>query len=696
VKHLFFAIVFSLVCFSNLFAQEDEIPDSPQSGGTGIIRVEDTLKTYFKYWHLGADNLPHEQEVDTFLTFFHHYNPMYRNSFQQLSVNTGNFGSPVLKQTQGNFFFNHSYLYYNSLQPSIYNRATYFFFQTNEQYGFNNQNGLFYHTNKPYSSIFYHMNGSVSEEEQSLRFEHSQNVNKSLNIGINYNLMNSIGTYWNQKTSNNSLRLFSSFIGRVYMAHASFSFNKFKNSENGGVSTEADLSENANIVRMNLQEALSTNKNNNVLLVQRLNFGKKVLIEKDTVAIQRADSIRNAQKMLDSEEGITQPPPVINPADTIPQYDFILKHSITHRFEYVTHSRIYTDPEPTSGFYQNVFHADSSLTRDSVFYRSFLNTFEWQLPVNPERKILPLLGLRFLASNEIDYHHNLKHFILKQNDTLISNTYIGAHLFKDKGKFLHFDFSSKYYVLGYKLGDYSLKGEMKQFIKSKKDSSVVAVAGTIEQTTPDIFFQKYYSNHFKWNNNFDDQFTIKIDGAFTKPAWNLSVGGGLQLLHNHLYMGVDTLPHQTSNAIEGMYAFVNKDFRLGVFHFNNRVLYQQYSDNSVIHYPDLALLNTTYFEYTFFKNVLQVQLGFDITYTTEHFAPAYMPALGLYYVQNEIKTGNYPMIDVFLNAKLKGAFLFLKFEHLNTAITGEKYMPVVNYPSTEMMFRFGVFWRFFN
>lgn len=722
MKKTIILCIASLLISANTIAQRDNIPalggegeKNNNEGGTGIVRVEDTLQTYIKIWHLGSNNLPVELEIDTFLTFFHHYNPIYKNSFKQLSLNTGNIGSPNLKLTNKSYFTAHSHLYYHKLQPSIYDAKPFLFIKNMTPYMYDAYNGKFYHTNKPYTNIKYHMNGSVAEEEQSLYFTHTQNVNKSLNIGINYKLFNSIGTYSNQKNANNSIRLFSSFIGRMYMAHTAFSINKMKNYENCGIQPDADLDERTNAILVNNEEALTTYSNNNLLLVQRLNFGKKIYhkpamhvsdsLAMDSININQPDSTKLLNRITNDSIPANNLDALsiqqFQKTDSIKKdssltFDFIMKHSIVHRFEYATNSHYYIDDNANNGFYHHIFNTDSTQTRDSVYCRTFRNTIEWQLPVNTQRKILPLLGLRFLATNNVNYYYNQKHFILKQNDTVTVDNYVGAQLFKDKGKFLRFDFSSKYYVSGYRIGDYSLRGEMKQFIKGKNDSSVVAVAATIESETPSVMWQKYYSNHLRWNNNFDDKLSIHINGAFTKPTWHLTVGGGMQLLHNHIYIGTDTLPHQTNNAVEGIYGFVNKDFHLGHFRSHNKVIYQHFSDKTVFHLPNLALMSSNYFEFLLFKKVLQIQIGAELTYTTTHYAPAYMPALGLYYLQDDFKTGNYPMVDVFLNAKLKGVFIFLKFEHVNTAITEEKYFQLTNYPTTDMMFRFGLFWRFFN
>ena len=57
---------------------------------------------------------------------------------------------------------------------------------------------------------------------------------------------------------------------------------------------------------------------------------------------------------------------------------------------------------------------------------------------------------------------------------------------------------------------------------------------------------------------------------------------------------------------------------------------------------------------------MEIQLGLDIFYFTSYYGDAYMPALGMFYIQNKKQIGNYPFADIFFNFKVKRARVFLK------------------------------------
>ncbi len=91
---------------------------------------------------------------------------------------------------------------------------------------------------------------------------------------------------------------------------------------------------------------------------------------------------------------------------------------------------------------------------------------------------------------------------------------------------------------------------------------------------------------------------------------------------------------------------------------------------------------------------MYVQIGFDVTYYSSYYADAYMPALGLFYRQNQKLVGNYPFADFFLNMKVKHVRFFFKTEHLNSGLVPVYLVP--NYPAPDRAVKVGVSWVFYD
>jgi hypothetical protein len=115
----------------------------------------------------------------------------------------------------------------------------------------------------------------------------------------------------------------------------------------------------------------------------------------------------------------------------------------------------------------------------------------------------------------------------------------------------------------------------------------------------------------------------------------------------------------------------------------------------------LATIRATgYFEHLFnFKNTngqLNTQIGAEVLYHTLYNPYSYMPATGRFYRQDQVQTGNYPFINVFLNLKLRRTRIFLMFDHINSGLMGYNYYMVPTYPMNIRMFRYGLAWTFYD
>ena len=143
--------------------------------------------------------------------------------------------------------------------------------------------------------------------------------------------------------------------------------------------------------------------------------------------------------------------------------------------------------------------------------------------------------------------------------------------------------------------------------------------------------------------------------------------------------------------------YLKKDFRLGGFHLNHRVLYQYSSAQEAVPVPMLSAYLSYYFEFNVVRDVLRLQIGLDGRYNTKYYAFGYNPATMQFYNQREKQLGNYPMIDAFVAAKWKRMRILAKFQHLNEDLFGSRdYFTVLHYPQNKRMFKLGFSWSFYD
>ncbi|MEM9425047.1 MAG: putative porin, partial [Spirochaetota bacterium] len=84
-------------------------------------------------------------------------------------------------------------------------------------------------------------------------------------------------------------------------------------------------------------------------------------------------------------------------------------------------------------------------------------------------------------------------------------------------------------------------------------------------------------------------------------------------------------------------------------------------------------------------------------YFTAYNMDGYNPLLGEFYIQNTESFGGYPLLDFFINARVKQTRIYLKAEHFNSSFGGNfDFYSAPNYPYRDFVIRFGLVWNFFS
>jgi hypothetical protein len=425
-----------------------------------------------------------EVKLDTFINDFHTYNPVFKNLIS--AQNLGNLGTPY----QSNDFFQRD-LGLNNF-PFIRNYRL---------YGIWPENIRFYNVTKPFTELSYgQWFANRPNGETWLRVLHTQNITPKLNFGISYSSFSSQGKYLNQQAKDNSLNFVLSYNGDRYDAWFAAGKNRFNTQENGGLPNPADI-ENPDLKPENiavwLNGANSDTKNNFILLSHQYKLG-------------------TWKEMKDKKEVYQQ---------------FITRVAFMHTLEYADNTRYFTELDPNPFFqYQDnrglVYYygagsvpninstpgvEGSPATRDKSGERRLTNQFFLKSVEAPDRKFT--FGKQAFIGNDI-----INVFFPRERQIYtpgiwmpplgldqkynLTNTFLGGSIFRTEGKFWNWDATGKYYVQGYRFGDFELKGKMEKPIIIAKDTSFLRLSGSMNNITPDYFYNHYFSNHFSWNNNF--------------------------------------------------------------------------------------------------------------------------------------------------------------------------------------------------
>lgn len=279
------------------------------------------------------------------------------------------------------------------------------------------------------------------------------------------------------------------------------------------------------------------------------------------------------------------------------------------------------------------------------------------------------------------------------------------------------------------LGGFSLSGDFSLNISGQLSGNVIngraayqinennGVYASIHASSrmPNFNFLLYQSNYrnFNWQNtaNFEKQETKGITfGWDSKPLGSLTAS--YDAIDNYTYFrseaeeedivnGLERAmvkPNQSGQTINHLKVKYSKEFKWRRWALMNTVMYQEVSqDMNVLNLPQLVTRNTLYFSKDVFKKAMFLQTGVTFKYFTSYNMDAYHPLLGEFYVQEREEFGGYPMLDFFINAKVRQTRIYLKAEHLNTVWGNEyNYYAAPDYPYRDFVIRFGLVWNFFS
>ena len=633
----------------------------------GVTASEKAVPTVIKAWNLDqwtgvADTL---QGIDS--SYLHL--PM-RDVLNDYSIsNTGN--SNLISPVQ-------SRVYFARKKPTDF-----IFADAYAPYIITPQQVKFYHTTTPYSTIAY-KKGFVSNLGQNdISFSFTGNVSRRTNLGMTIDYLNSYGRYANQEGKTVFGSVFGSYNGDHYSLQAAFTWNTLKNFENGGLQNINDL------------QGLLKPEDMPVKMqgMSKLRYLSGYLNHYYSICVERERKVNYRER---NEEGKWEK------KDSI-KIEYIPVTTFRHIFEVNDATKGYIEKD-AQGFYPNTYY-DKKSTADSAACLSIKNT----LSVTFEEEFNTWLkfGATVYAMNETQRHLSLLPIysdsvglppdIIFEN-RWTNNTYIGGALYKNRGKHIHYGFDGNVCLVGYKLGEFQVNGHIDGGFKLGKDSLTIAAKAFFRNETPDYYLQRYRSNHYEWDNDFNKQYRLHIGGEiayptkWVKPKLNVS----FENISQYIYFDTDGTPKQLDGSIQVLAADLQLNLTTPWFNLDNSVVYQM-SSSDKMPLPTLVMYNNLYYHGTWVK-VLDVQIGVDMRFFTKYYAPVLNPALGQFCVQNDVQIGNYPVMSAYANFYVRKLRLklFAQFQHFNASFMNKQYFEMPDYPMAPGMFRAGLSWHFYK
>ena len=371
---------------------------------------------------------------------------------------------------------------------------------------------------------------------------------------------------------------------------------------------------------------------------------------------------------------------------------------ICYSFDYQWNRYLYKDSDPTSGFYDNydqILNPDE--TYDSISFYTIKNEISWNsLSYGKYDNDIPFY-LTFGAEHNFTHHNGYTEIVTGERfgQADFHNVRAKAGIIINLFKSTRITGNGELILNDYQAGDFLLNGQWKQYLGTyKRNIGALVFDVSLSRKTADWFEETYYSNNFRWSNDFSPATYLMLQGAYETP-W-FSIGFKQTTFDHYIYFGEDAKPVQHTGTIYSTSTFAKFDIKFRFLELAAFASMQVTDHDNIIHLPLYYGKVKLGWNINLVKGISMMQPAVVLGYFTEYYADAYMPALRTFYLQKDVKIGNYPFIDFYLTLKLKRANIFFGYTNIYSITKLNRYFTTPHYPMRDSKFVFGVKWRLYK
>lgn len=525
----------------------------------------------------------------------------------------------------------------------------------------------YYNVATPMTELYFK---TVMEQGQMIDAFITLNTSERLNFGIGYRGLRSLGKYVNQLSSNGNFKFVTSYNtknGRYFMK-AHFTGQDLSNGENGGITNLADFE--GGDEDFNRRERLD------VYFLDAKSFlkGNRYFVDHNF--------------RINKEKG---------------NNNLYINHQFNYENKFIEFSQptILTTITPVGGTARTISRFGEAYVSANLKDQTRYNRMFNRLGATYENSTL---GQFLFFIDDFRYNYFYNRIIVRDSETignLLSdeiNNVGGQYAYRKNNWNGRFLFSTS-------ISDQKMSNLDLNLKYTFDDKNFVEAQYQNVSKVPDHIYNLFQSSYtsYNWSNNFDNEKINNIKFVANTQWANATLQ--LSTFNNHLYFKdldetEDVLlarPQQYGETINYVSLKVSKEFKFRKWALDNTILYQKVDqDDEIINLPQFVTRNTLYYSDSLFKKALFLQTGITFSYFSDYYADDYNGLIGDFYVQTQKKIGGFPMIDFFINAKVKNTRIYLKAEHFNSSFTGNDFYSAPNYPYRDFIVRFGLVWNFFS
>lgn len=533
---------------------------------------------------------------------------------------------------------------------------------------------LFFNTKLPYTTAGYLTSGSSTRSNDRLLLNFAGNIDKRIGLGTFLDYVYARGEYISQSTKPLNWTSYVYFNDDQYKASLTFTLMNLANQENGGIQERdyvlyPDQQTSTTFTTpytmpTNLTDTWNDNDGWNLHFNHSYDLGKW-------------DEYINPEDSTDVTEKFTSIASIFHSIDV-------------EHFKHVFRMKKGADATDAHNYYPNHF-INNSITEDSTSYLNF-STYAG-IRINEGFSKWSQFGL----SAFIGYQH--QSYTMMQ-DTLdydfinrshsSNSLFIGGQISRQQSNRLLFDVTAKIGISGDKAGDVDITGQLKTVLPVGKDSITVQGAGYFRNQKVSYLMNHYFSNHFKWSEDFDPEQRVNLQANLRYSLTGTEAKVGMEHISNyHYFSSEDFLPHEFDDMIEIFSVEASQKLHWKAIHFNNRVLFQKSTKEEVLALPKIVWESDLNLQFVI-AHALTTQMGVTGYYTTKYYAPTYQPATQQFAVQSEYECGGFPIFNAYINCNLKKIKFYIMYSGFGTKMFSNDTFIMPYYPLQSTRLEYGV------
>ena len=477
------------------------------------------------------------------------------------------------------------------------------------------------------------------------------NVNRKLNFSLGFKALRSLGKYQNSLSGSKNFTFTYNYNSKQFSSKSFYLSQKLEKHESGGLS----------LISINDFESKDPVFNERSKLNVKFEDAVNVYFQRDFYS-------HNKFKISDNKKNL----------------------SLNHTLHYVTVNNSYNQ-SLINNYYGGLIGGITTVD-DKFKFRSINNKISFDI----SNIIFDFAEIGFINFNYEYFNLNSGNEKIKENSNLFS-----IKLSKNF-EILDLDFDLQKKISGDRIGD-RLNIVLKPAKKFNLDLNLKLSS---VKSHPGLIYDNYYSGFsgVNWTNRNDLVNTSSIFiNYINKKFGQFSLSGSL--INNYVYVSTENsdiesyIPqiNQAEFDIKLFKLKYVKNFIFGKFSMNNSFLIQDVDQNdNILNIPDFVYRNSFFISEKIFKNVLEIQSGFNFKIFSKFFINEYNPVISTFHIQDKRKIGGFPIVDFFLNAKIRQTRLFFIFEHINSSFSENNFFTTPSMPYRDSNFRFGLNWSLFN